>query len=134
MEVTYVDHLEEFAAHLRQELAMGLEAAAIEMESHVYEDLGRPSPPTSPRGQIPGMVTEAGRDSLGIQRVGAVSDPSGSVRYRVGYTSEGIHMVMHEKGINYPVAGFQQRKSLEPTVVAFANEIGNAFLSAGGSE
>lgn len=131
MNVTWVTHDAEFATELRAALFAGLEAAADEAQAMVQEAISLPPPPSRP-GEPPHQDSGVAHASVGVQQVGAISDASGSVKFRVGYPDEAKYMGMHESGINYAKAGFQQRKSLEPTILNGLDRLADAFIEAAG--
>lgn len=83
--------------------AMGAEVAAI-----AALRASQPYPPASKPGESPHVRTGFGGDQIGHEFW------PGSMKARVGYRTGATYMIFHELGINYAVAGFQQRPSIVP--------------------
>lgn len=96
------------------------------------EAVDKPSPPVSNPGEPPHRETRGRHPGFGQENILLDVEDSGSrpyVRVGVPIPRDENYMAMHEYGINYPKAGFQQRPWLKPTVETNIEALREVFLA-----
>lgn len=124
MNVTWVDHADEFAAELAERIETGLYVTGEHLVSLCIEATSTPG--RQPPGHAPGVQTGRGQRSICMTREGG--------KVQVGSTAENRgfpYMSRHDSGIHYRKAGFIAHPWLMQTMRKNYKALGQDFLSAG---